>query len=565
MTADVPDTSLGDRRPRRSVRELPMNLGQALLSCFARARVVSTALLAVAGLSAAPAARAGEPTPSPTPTALAPTRLTLDHKTGQAFLKIPGKTPTPVESGDRKRAPKKRKIVVQIENTNTALYSYAATATEVEPDEIAALRGFLGGLKPYLTEAATRIAGADFALREEKAFAANRVTPLVERYEAIVVSLKEIVKQLQRLDRAVSGDDGLEDTEARASTTLNAMAWGEPAPRKLAGELCAEICGRFEDTDVPDKTDRCSPPAQTTRRLTAVRELTEAFSALLRELSKWAKDDPGRLLQDVSRVSRLSDLTPVERKAIRDLRVKVTAIATDEHVEEVIAAAKKARDDAPTVNAAAGEVETLAKRVIEARDTWCSEPIEISAMVGKEVSVEVTAQTDPELGHRPPLRFHATLLPNWPVRPALGLTLLGSPDSRFPQYVTKEAGMGFQIVQSGEQDSRFTYGLTLATTWQGLDRRDERNKRWAIWFPEVTINPSDDVRAFGLGAGVSFWKILKIGGGILWTKHKVLVGQSPGDILPTADALRLRDAYGKPDKWYVGISLIGWPPFVPAP
>jgi hypothetical protein len=91
----------------------------------------------------------------------------------------------------------------------------------------------------------------------------------------------------------------------------------------------------------------------------------------------------------------------------------------------------------------------------------------------------------------------------------------------------------------------------------------KKNKNWAIWLPEITINPSDDVRAVGVGAGISFWKVFKIGGGILWTRHKVLVGQSAGQPLSEEADLRLRDSYGKPEKWYVGISVIGWPPFLP--
>jgi hypothetical protein len=126
-------------------------------------------------------------------------------------------------------------------------------------------------------------------------------------------------------------------------------------------------------------------------------------------------------------------------------------------------------------------------------------------------------------------------------------------------YSTRKAGDAYEIVQSDLQDSRFTYGLSLGLTWRGLDHRDGRG--FAIMAPELTVNPSDDVKAVGVGVGLTFWKIVKLGGGLLWTKHKALDGQAPGDTLAAEGDLRLKDAYGRPNP-YFSVSIVGWPPFV---
>jgi hypothetical protein len=125
-------------------------------------------------------------------------------------------------------------------------------------------------------------------------------------------------------------------------------------------------------------------------------------------------------------------------------------------------------------------------------------------------------------------------------------------------------GEKFGIVHPDRQDSRFTYGLTLGLTlgltWRGLDWREKDGA--AVWIPELTVNPSSEVRAVGAGAAFSWWKILKVGVGYLWTKHKVLDGLSEGALLERAEDLRVRDSY-QDGKWYISISLIGWPPFLP--
>jgi hypothetical protein len=116
-----------------------------------------------------------------------------------------------------------------------------------------------------------------------------------------------------------------------------------------------------------------------------------------------------------------------------------------------------------------------------------------------------------------------------------------------------------KVVESGTQDSRFTWGLTLGVTWRPVDGRDGSGFAW--WLPELTVNPSSDLKAVGVGTAVSYG-ILKLGAGALWTKHTSLDGQSVDQLLPDASNLRTQDGYGPP-RLYFCLSIFGWPPFEP--
>ena len=87
---------------------------------------------------------------------------------------------------------------------------------------------------------------------------------------------------------------------------------------------------------------------------------------------------------------------------------------------------------------------------------------------------------------------------------------------------------------------------------------------WALWLPELTINPTGDVRSVGLGIGFNVNRLLKVGVGRLWTRHTTLDGQSVGDRLDTAGDLRTKTVYTFSPSWqglYFGLSVAGWPPF----
>jgi hypothetical protein len=73
------------------------------------------------------------------------------------------------------------------------------------------------------------------------------------------------------------------------------------------------------------------------------------------------------------------------------------------------------------------------------------------------------------------------------------------------------------------------------------------------------VNPPGNLRAFGVGVGAS-WSFVKLGTGVLWSRHTVLDGQRPGDILPDKESLRTTDTYRSP-MLYFNLSVVGVLPF----
>jgi hypothetical protein len=85
-------------------------------------------------------------------------------------------------------------------------------------------------------------------------------------------------------------------------------------------------------------------------------------------------------------------------------------------------------------------------------------------------------------------------------------------------------------------------------------------ERMSIHIPELTVNPTSDVRAIGLGGALSFGAA-KLGIGALWTRHQSLeAGQTIGTKLRDAAFLRLGDTYGRP-RAYFSFAITGWPLF----
>jgi len=214
-----------------------------------------------------------------------------------------------------------------------------------------------------------------------------------------------------------------------------------------------------------------------------------------------------------------------------------------------------------TVTSARG-LEDLYNLTIDARSCWISSPFNVTFSEGAEITLKVAPREGPEvapLAFRSASELKATVMPDNLVRPALALSLLAAPHAKFAAYGAVKKDDAFQVAQIGTTDARFTYGLTLGMTWRGLDWR--RGSTVALWLPELTINPVKEDRTFGIGGALS-WRIFKFGAGRVWSRHKDLDGQKPGDVLPDSDSLRVRDAYGK-GTLYFNIAVFGWPPFLP--
>ncbi|MFN2398816.1 MAG: hypothetical protein ABR543_09305, partial [Gemmatimonadaceae bacterium] len=135
--------------------------------------------------------------------------------------------------------------------------------------------------------------------------------------------------------------------------------------------------------------------------------------------------------------------------------------------------------------------------------------------------------------------------------------LVGAWDARYPTFGIKDSAGMKVVAETGEQDSRYTYGLTLGLAPWFLDWRDTRHV--ALW-PEVIINPSDDVKAIEFDMAATFYW-LKLGAGLLWTRHPELTGGHEVGGLIGASDIRTRNTYSD-SKYFMSFSIVGWPPFL---
>jgi hypothetical protein len=411
----------------------------------------------------------------------------------------PGWTSGPDEAVDDKATlPTGVPIVFEVTNTNTALYAFAFDAKKFEADEITVLKGFTKALGGYLPDAAK-------ALVEAKAVTQTAPTGDVKR-------------ALENVHNDVLGENGLMQTDTAVVHALEDMANGSTIDDKRK-ELRVTLNPRI------------------------------GFAAG----QPSGLDDPwsGHLLARKSLVDHLKELADA---------VATKANSTS---EALLKAAGKVLDSSGDLLDRAHAVERLAFLALNARPTWFSKPVTVTLGHGRDVTLTVAARkiaAVARVADATPVEVAVKISPDWVVRPAVGLTFLASTGSSFTNFTAEKDSAGaYHVAESGHSDQRFTYGLTLALTPRWLDFREKGG--WAVWIPELTVNPSSDVKAVAVGAGVSFFKIVKLGGGLLWTKHKVLDGQSVGDALANDSALKTRDVYGSPHG-YIGLSIIGWPPFV---
>jgi len=231
-------------------------------------------------------------------------------------------------------------------------------------------------------------------------------------------------------------------------------------------------------------------------------------------------------------------------------------------------AAKKALAESDKALQLAYNVETLVRNLLEAENYWEKGKYSITLQKGRKVTLQISKKKIAEvarLARRPEIDVTLKVLPDWAWKPAVGLSLLYADGAAYPGFGTKEikessmgAGDGGFMITEGEvSDERFTYGLTLSLTREGWCYREKTSCTWI----DLTVNPSDDVKALGAGLSHS-WGVLRVGVGALWTKHKELGdGLSLGQLLPSKDDLVTRETYGGAE-FYISFSVSGWQPFV---
>jgi hypothetical protein len=222
--------------------------------------------------------------------------------------------------------------------------------------------------------------------------------------------------------------------------------------------------------------------------------------------------------------------------------------------DTLVAAARAALAGEDKVVAAAYGVEAVVRPTLKASETMVCDSVTFSSDEGRDLTITVAPRPIPELARladRRPYELKVTVLPKWGPRLAFSAAVMYAVDATFPTYNTTTTPP-VQVIESGTQDLRWNYGLTLGLTW------DWRHAPCHItWWPlELTVSPSTDNPGLGIGMAFSVG-VFKAGVGALWLKHDQLDGMSVGQTLSDPNLLRKRSVLGSP-RLYLSASLIGW-------
>lgn len=533
------------------------------------ARSILASLLLVAGMPHVLGAQQQLEAAPPVETPPAETaRIIVDQQARQLLYQpggaaeprpVPGDDQVMVLSRDR-RTP----IPVVVEHTNSALYTCQLTQTAVRAPALDTLSQFLTKLGPYLTNALPVIA---------------RVASVQAKAEldTITTAAQQLRVELAKLDSRVHGDRGLEGVNRRALVALNRM---RATPHGVNADVTSQF-GRWLQDGSPKLCDgaceRLKLPDSVGVTLVRIDSLRQVLRDQLAQVELAETIDPEvpSLRDSISGLEsrrgmaaevRVSALEADIATAQANLLGRAGVLAVDESmrgaVEDLVTRADSALKDAPKTLSAARAVEALAVRIVHAKDRIPCESTTVRWDTGKELEIRVTPRQEAELaglGMDNERVYKVRVLPHWEFHPSLGLSFLAVPRARYAEYeAVKEGDEQYRISRSGRTDSRFDYALTLGLVNRRLDWRRDRNV--ALWLPEITINPTKDVKLMALGAAASY-RILKLGAGAAWTRHSVLADQTVGDVVKSSE-VPTRETYGKP-KLYVSLSLMGLPPFLP--
>jgi hypothetical protein len=389
---------------------------------------------------------------------------------------------------------------LRIVDTHTALYDYRISSENINDPEAEKLEKFLTGFKPYLADLA--------AFLPSKGLSTTKL-PSQEPITSISSALKV-------LDDAMYGPDGLKNTLVTILDLLH-RTWNNPS--ELPDKLDKTIGGRFVGGLAQSRTLVLREPV-----CQAFKVLTEQFDSL----------------------SEAIEAAPDGMK---------------EPLKKLKTQAAQAIDDSGKLFGQIAEVEELAKSVYNARDNLTdNQQYAVNLQEGKKITIKITPKSSPYLHPLADLEekeLRINVVKDWRVHFGLGLSIFFSPCSTFPVYGTKAKSDSVAVTESSRLTNQVDYALSL-----GL--RIKQQGSFSIWFPELSINPSDKIRSLGLGGSVSYG-IFKFCVGCLWTKHTALDDQRLDQVLASADGLKTKETYGFPSdgRFYIGISLIGWSPFKP--
>jgi hypothetical protein len=405
---------------------------------------------------------------------------------------------------------------IRVVNTNSALYTCTLAQTRTTVPEIEQTKGFLTAMQPYLT-AASPISDFDVLL----GISGFRGDMMEER--------------ISRTKR--SGDNELRAARTAVIEQLGRIRESTAEMNRVRGTTLGVLHRMHEpraDVAALSQTYRRSLGCEDCKR--------QAFVAAI-----------------VGNVETFIPTANLLEALVRD----PNRTPSDED-EEVAASAQKVMENVDALLAAAYATERLTGLVAHASPQVECENVEVSRTAGRDLTITVAPRALSEtqrIADRPSLELKAKALPRFRVAPFAGLSLLYAPDAVYDKFGTVKApGDSAEIIESGSQNSRWTYGLTLGARLDGVVRA----RNVSIYLPELTINPSDDVKAIGLGGSVSV-SAIKVGVGALWTRHQRLGGeQRVGQRLRDAAFLNTEDRYdglGSPNL-YISFSVVGWPPFL---
>jgi hypothetical protein len=227
------------------------------------------------------------------------------------------------------------------------------------------------------------------------------------------------------------------------------------------------------------------------------------------------------------------------RLAARDRLVEGLAAAA-QNSDASRAASTGLLRQAPVLVAMAEQVEALALRTASASATWqAGSEMRLPATRQAAMTVRIARATGVAGAADRSFDFDFRLAPDWPVRPTVGVAFVASPSSRFSDYAADPSGAP---LPTGEIDNRFTYGLLLGLVPRWTDWRETRGLALTV---DGIVNPSDGVHALGAGVGLTAFRVLHVGAGVLWTRHLEPRGTS------------VVETYAHPET-YLTIALAGW-------
>lgn len=456
----------------------------------------------------------------------------------------PGTGWKPLPAGATIRVPQ-GKSVVTVRETNTAVFRYELGTEAVDVPEAKQLDTFLKHFGPYLVD----VLSVEVEASQRSLLMATQPEEVPDALEPFFAELARSARKLQ--DTVKSLEDSLRnlDNEIDKIRGLRLRvldAYGHLQPERLQAAIEA-ICH-------DEAACRDLASAHVTGLLADYTEI----SRKLREAEAAAR----KLRAFLDQLQQTNAPSAAIRNAAEDAQQPL------DELPKLFGQARKALDESDDVLVQVRVLERLLFDGLHAQPTWTSPQFPITLQKGRKVTLKITPTAAAALasaGRLPTVATSFTLLPVWPVQPAVGLSLLHAEGATFPEFGTSKTKTTvdgaeverFEVVEKKLVDDRFEYGLTLSLTHRGLCRAEGTRCPWL----DFTVNPSDDVRALAAGLSYNFGRF-RIGAGALWTKHDTLEGGlALGDLLVAEGDLKTGESYDDPN-FYVSFSVTGWQPFV---